>query len=362
MLAARRTEDSPHEATPTKDEVAEQLAQGHYAIDSGLANIFRVVGPPEREADPDEPIKLLEVYEYAIPERARPDPLPAASAERPGLPAEIVQIAPEEFERLQAHDFGCPTAGGSSSSIPGRSRRKTRGHDRRERYAWAFFRQAHADFATFSRLGTMGTCRSAIASTSSRWPREALEGLPAAARGSRSGGPDFEPRPHRGTPSPLSSARFIGGRRHVRSGTTRPFMRRVTHLARQIELLARRSTTTGGVPTIASIPGKPPMGMSSSRRISPSRISSMPLRIPSGSSSSGLILPSVFSGPIRTLRARPHERQPPSTPSASPCPRRATCTTASSSCSRRPATRSAAPATGSTRRPSAGTRASTSSS
>jgi hypothetical protein len=86
---------------PTKDEVAERLARAHYSVDSGVSQIFRLMTDPEREADPREPIKLLEIYEHAIPiGEIVPiyfNPHPASGNY---YPAEIIQIAPEEFEKL----------------------------------------------------------------------------------------------------------------------------------------------------------------------------------------------------------------------------------------------------------------------
>ena len=75
-----------------------------------------------------------------------------------------------------------------------------------------------------------------------------------------------------------------------------------------------------------------------------------------------LIDRSCGRGSPRPGRPTADDPTPPSTRSAWPSPRRGTCTTGSSRSSRRPATRSAAPATASTRRRSPATRGSTSSS
>ncbi len=87
---------------PSKDQVARDLAERHYLIDSGVTSIFRIVSAePGRESDPDEPIKLLEVYEFSTPTGdIRPiyfGPHPPSGQH---YAAEFVQIAPEELERV----------------------------------------------------------------------------------------------------------------------------------------------------------------------------------------------------------------------------------------------------------------------
>lgn len=93
---------------PDKNEAAEKLAQAHMQIDSGVTRIFRLVSSPDREADPAEPIKLLEVYEYAIPSGILPVHFPAHPASGLLYPTEIVQIAPEEFERVCNQELQLP--------------------------------------------------------------------------------------------------------------------------------------------------------------------------------------------------------------------------------------------------------------
>jgi hypothetical protein len=85
---------------PTKDEVAERLAEKHYIVDSGVTHIYRLKSTPDVESDPEEPIKLLEVYEHAFPSGIVPiyfNPHPPSGA---FYPTQIVQIAPEEFPML----------------------------------------------------------------------------------------------------------------------------------------------------------------------------------------------------------------------------------------------------------------------
>lgn len=94
--------------TPTKDEVAERLARAHLELDSGVTHVFRLVSTPDREANPAEPIKLLEVYEHAIPSGVVPVHFPPHPASGLAFSAEIVQIAPEEFDLLRKRELALP--------------------------------------------------------------------------------------------------------------------------------------------------------------------------------------------------------------------------------------------------------------
>jgi hypothetical protein len=80
----------------------------HYAIDSGVREIYRLVSSTDREADPTEPIKLLEVYDYALPSGIIPIHFPPHPASGLTFPTEIVQIAPEELDQLRAKDLPLP--------------------------------------------------------------------------------------------------------------------------------------------------------------------------------------------------------------------------------------------------------------
>jgi hypothetical protein len=89
---------------PTRAEVADQLAQTHYAVEPGISHIFRVVIAGSGEDAPDEPIKLLEVNEDTLPYGVRPvyfRPHPSSGIV---YPSAIIEITPAEFERLTRGD------------------------------------------------------------------------------------------------------------------------------------------------------------------------------------------------------------------------------------------------------------------
>jgi hypothetical protein len=83
-----------------KDEVAEKLAHAHYRIEPTIRLIRRLLGTPKEEADPEEPVKLLEVNEATIAEGIIPiyfGPHPASGITYPTL---IVEVTPEEYDNI----------------------------------------------------------------------------------------------------------------------------------------------------------------------------------------------------------------------------------------------------------------------
>src|SRR6185437_13712270 len=56
----------------SKQAVAQRLAEAHYEIEPGIELIVQLLASPEREADPTEPIKLLEVNQDTTGDGIRP--------------------------------------------------------------------------------------------------------------------------------------------------------------------------------------------------------------------------------------------------------------------------------------------------
>jgi hypothetical protein len=93
---------------PSKDEAAKELAQKHYQVEEGLTKVFRITSNPELEVNPGEPIKLLEVNAATVPSGVMPlhfGPAPAS-----GIPysSVIVEVTPEEFEKIKTHEIRLP--------------------------------------------------------------------------------------------------------------------------------------------------------------------------------------------------------------------------------------------------------------
>jgi hypothetical protein len=89
---------------PTKDEVASRLAQAHYIVEPGITRIVRLVKDGDAEADPSEPIKLLEVNDSSLPLGMRPIYFRPHMASGIVYPSVIVEITPEEYDRFVCGD------------------------------------------------------------------------------------------------------------------------------------------------------------------------------------------------------------------------------------------------------------------
>ncbi len=84
----------------SRNAAADSLAQAHFSVDPGVQLIFRLLAEADREMDPKEPIKLLEVNENAVGGGVRPlffGPHPASGM---FFPSVIVDVTPEEYEEI----------------------------------------------------------------------------------------------------------------------------------------------------------------------------------------------------------------------------------------------------------------------
>src|SRR4051794_3570928 len=91
-----------------KREAVTNLARLHYDFEPGITDIFTVLGKPESEELPDEPIKLLEVNQLTIPSGIMPlgfDPAPAR-----GIPfsSVIIEVTPEEMDKIRSQELVLP--------------------------------------------------------------------------------------------------------------------------------------------------------------------------------------------------------------------------------------------------------------
>jgi len=93
---------------PEKTEAARRLAETHYQVEAGITQIFRIVGRPEAELRPEEPIKLLEVNQYSIPSGVMPLYFDAAPGRGIHFPSVIVEVTPEEFTKIRSQELSLP--------------------------------------------------------------------------------------------------------------------------------------------------------------------------------------------------------------------------------------------------------------
>lgn len=102
----------------TKDEEAKELARKHYQVEAGLTHVIRIGGSAEVELRPNEPIKLLEVNENTIPAGIMPiqfGPSPASGVHYPSV---IVEVTPDEYERIRTGELRLPDGWTLGEEIP----------------------------------------------------------------------------------------------------------------------------------------------------------------------------------------------------------------------------------------------------
>ena len=102
----------------SKNEVAQRLADKHYAIETGITEIFRLISPAGNEASPKEPIKLLEVSTTTPSTGIMPLGFGPSHAGGIPYPSVIVEVSPSEFERVRAHELELPEGWTIGEKLP----------------------------------------------------------------------------------------------------------------------------------------------------------------------------------------------------------------------------------------------------
>src|SRR6185437_13774149 len=101
-----------------KNEEARRLAEAHYGVEAGITQIYRITANAGAEVRPDEPIKLLEVNENTIPVGIMPlgfGPVPRHGIHHPSV---IVEVTPEEFEKIRSRELELPGGWTVSDLVP----------------------------------------------------------------------------------------------------------------------------------------------------------------------------------------------------------------------------------------------------
>ena len=91
----------------TKDQVAARLAETHYLLEGGIRHIFRIRNGAAEDAAA-EPIKLLEVNADTVPSGILPVYFRPRAAQGIPYPSVVVDVTPDEFERLRASELALP--------------------------------------------------------------------------------------------------------------------------------------------------------------------------------------------------------------------------------------------------------------
>jgi hypothetical protein len=112
---------------PVQDQgkIARELAKKHYQLEPDITRIFTIRDTSESRAGVGSAIRLLEVNAAAVPAGILPlhfSPAPASGIPYPSI---IIEITPEEFERLKAHELELPNGWQIGEELP-RSRSRGR--------------------------------------------------------------------------------------------------------------------------------------------------------------------------------------------------------------------------------------------
>lgn len=102
----------------SKDDEARQLAQKHYQLEDGITQIFRVVQSGDVEVKPSTPIILLEGNSNTVPSGVTPiqfGPDPAFGIHYPTV---IVEVTPEELQKIQSRELPLPSGWNLGALIP----------------------------------------------------------------------------------------------------------------------------------------------------------------------------------------------------------------------------------------------------
>jgi hypothetical protein len=89
----------------TKDETAKELAEWHGRVEPDLQCVIRIIG--DREDDPREPIKLLEIN-AATPATGSVEPFAFAPQGSVAFPTVVAEVTPDEFERIKNRALELP--------------------------------------------------------------------------------------------------------------------------------------------------------------------------------------------------------------------------------------------------------------
>ncbi len=89
----------------SKDDVARELVDLHFRVEPALSRIYRIRS--EREDDPREPIKLLEVNANTVP-TGTVDTFAFAPTKDIPVPTVIAEVTPEEHQQLREGKLPLP--------------------------------------------------------------------------------------------------------------------------------------------------------------------------------------------------------------------------------------------------------------
>jgi hypothetical protein len=80
-------------------ETARLLAESHFRVEPDLKHIFLLTS--DREDDPKEPIKLLEIVDFTLADEIMPVSFAPDPARGVNYPSSIVEMSTKQYEGLQ---------------------------------------------------------------------------------------------------------------------------------------------------------------------------------------------------------------------------------------------------------------------
>src|SRR4051794_19679741 len=99
-----------------REEAATRLAQRHYRIEPGIAEIRILTSGTIQGVN--EPIKLLEVNENTVASGIMPLRFDAAPASGITFPSVIVEVTPDEYEKIKRKELPLPDGWSLGPVVP----------------------------------------------------------------------------------------------------------------------------------------------------------------------------------------------------------------------------------------------------
>lgn len=96
--------------------VIQRLAHRHYLFEPNITEIREIVSDSNSPAD--EPIRLLEVNENTVPSGVMPLGFDAFPESGVPYPSVIVEVTPEEYERIKSNELKLPVGWALGDLVP----------------------------------------------------------------------------------------------------------------------------------------------------------------------------------------------------------------------------------------------------
>lgn len=99
-------------------DAAKTLARKHYELESDLTVIVFYSSRTNGAAPSLEPVKLLEVNVNTVPSGVLPLHFGPAPGSRVDYPSVIIEVTPEEYEKIRRHELSLPAGWDIPQDLP----------------------------------------------------------------------------------------------------------------------------------------------------------------------------------------------------------------------------------------------------